>query len=291
MQVIFHSGAHSTSEERLMKCLLRNKEDFSRIGVSVPGPGKYRNLIKNSCKALEHSEPAADARDILVDAILEEESADRMILSHANLFSTTNYALNNGRLYPLAGQRVANLRQLFSHDQLELFMAIRNPASFLPDALRKAPDKVVNRALGQVDLYNLRWTDTFQQIRASAPDIPITVWCYEDSPLIWSQIIREMAGLEHGEKIIGGFDLLSTIMSKEGMKRFRSYLNENRDLTEIQKRRVIAAFLDKFAIQDELEEVLDLPGWTDELVEDLTEIYEEDVFALQRMPGIQMIAP
>ena len=34
-----------------------------------------------------------------------------------------------------------------------------------------------------------------------------------------------------------------------------------------------------------------LPGWTEDLVEDLTEIYEEDVFALQRMPGIQMIAP
>ena len=46
MQLAIHTGAHFSEEERLMKCLLRNKNSFSKKGVAVPGPGKYRRLIK-----------------------------------------------------------------------------------------------------------------------------------------------------------------------------------------------------------------------------------------------------
>ena len=43
-------------------------------------------------------------------------------------------------------------------------------------------------------------------------------------------------------------------MSKEGMQRFAAYLKSHPDMTEIQKRRVISAFLDKFALEEEIEE-------------------------------------
>ena len=75
------------------------------------------------------------------------------------------------------------------------------------------------------------------------------------------------------------------------MTRLRSYMTAHGELGEMQKRRVYAAFLDKFALEDALEEELDLDGWTDELVEDLTEIYDEDMYHLQRIPGVTLIAP
>ena len=80
-------------------------------------------------------------------------------------------------------------------------------------------------------------------------------------------------------------------MSKEGMERFRAYLKSHPTMTEMQKRRVIAAFLDKFAIEEEIEEELDAPGWTDETVEAVTEVYEEDMLAVGRIPGVSLIAP
>jgi hypothetical protein len=119
----------------------------------------------------------------------------------------------------------------------------------------------------------------------------VTVWCYEDAPLIWAEIIREMAGLNPGEKIKGGFALLSEIMTKEGMKRFRTYLHEKPEMAEVQKRRVMAAFLDKFAIDDMVEEELDLDGLTEELVDEMTERYEEDTYVIQQMPGVTLISP
>ena len=121
--------------------------------------------------------------------------------------------------------------------------------------------------------------------------MPITVWCNEDAPLVWAQVVREMAGLEHGEPVVGGYDLLCDIMSEDGASRFAKYIEVKSDLSEIQIRRVMTAFLEKFAVDEAVDEVIDLPGWSAELVSELTEIYDEDVFDIERIPGVQLISP
>jgi hypothetical protein len=291
MQVIFHTGAHCTDEERLLKCLLRNKEEFANAGTSVPGPGRYRYLLKDAFNAMQNAAPSPDARDILIDAILDDEICDRLILSNAHFFGSQRFAVGNGEFYPDAAERMAQTQVLFRFEQIEMFMAIRNPATFLPAVMEKVSRRKYAERMGDWDPRELRWSDLIERLRQAVPQISLTVWCYEDSPLIWSQIIREIAGVEPGRDIVGGFDLLNSIMSPEGTKRFHEYLAKHPDMPEVQQRRVISAFLDKFAIDDQVEEELDLPGWTDELVDELTEIYDEDVFRIQRIPGVQLIAP
>lgn len=291
MQIILHTGAHATDDERLLKCLLNNKADFANRGTAVPGPSKFRNLLKESFAAMQTADPSSDARDVLMDAILDDEVADRLILSNPNFFGSHHFTLQDGELYPLAAERIGQMQRLFQPDQIELFMAIRNPATFLPAVWGGIPPKRLREKLGGKDPREVRWSDMIEKIRTVAPDMPITIWCNEDTPLIWAQIIRELAGLDHGEKITGGFDLLKTLMTPEGMRRFRAYLKSYPVMTEIQKRRVIEAFLDKFAIEERMIEELDLPGWTTELVDEMTEIYDDDVFRLQHMPGVQLIEP
>ncbi len=291
MQVIIHTGAHNTDEDRLLKCLLRNKDSLAKRGVSVPGPGKYRNLLKEAFQAMQNAEPAVDAREILIDAIIDEEMADRLILSNPHFFGPKRSAVLDGVLYPEAVRGLSQLQKLFHIDQIEVFMAIRNPATFLPAVLGKSPETKMRAAMGDRDPRELRWSDTLAIIREQFGNVPITVWCNEDTPLIWAQIIRELAGLAHGEPIIGEFDLLTNIMSKEGMKRLRAYLDDHKGLTENHQRRVITAFLDKYAIQDAVEEELDLPGWTSELVDEMTDIYDDDLLRIQRIPGVQLITP
>jgi hypothetical protein len=109
--------------------------------------------------------------------------------------------------------------------------------------------------------------------------------------MIWGEVLREMGGMVPNAELKGEFTLLEEIMSKVGMNRFKSYVETHPGMSESQKRRVIAAFLDKFALDDAVEEVLDLPGWTDELIDELTEIYDEDVYTIGRLPGVNLIAP
>ena len=291
MQIIFHTGAHFTDDDRLMKCLLRNKDDFAKRGISVPGPGKYRQLLRATLQAMRSAPPDPAARDVLLDAILDDETADRVVLSNAHFFGVANAAVREGAFYPAAAERMANLRRLFPDDDIDMFIAIRNPATFLPLVQERSPERAMEDILGGKDPRGLHWSEMIASVRAAAPDVPVTVWCNEDTPLIWGQVIREIAGLPDGEKIIGAFDLLKTIMSKEGMKRFRAYLADHPDMSEIQKRRVIAAFWDKFALEDEIEDELDIPGWTDALVDDITAIYDEDVAVIEAMPGVRFISP
>ncbi len=291
MQLVLHTGAHYTEQERLIKSVLRNKDEFAKHGVVVPGPNSYRGLVRDTLNAMGKTPPSPQAREVLLDVMLDGSPADRVILSDANFFRTAGTAIQRGVLYPAAAERMAHMAALFPDDDLEIFMGLRNPATLIPILFDKAVDKSDEAFWDGSVPQDIRWSDLIEDIRAAAPGIPITVWCNEDTPVIWSQIIREMGGVEHYEKLVGGYDLLTTIMSKEGMERLRSYMYAHKEMTEIQRRRVIAAFLDKFALEDEIEEELDMPGWTDALVEEITDIYDEDILAVQRLPGVSVISP
>jgi hypothetical protein len=291
MELVIHPGVHHTDDERLLKSLLRNADDFSKRGVAIPGPGKYRTLLKEGFLAMDSSVPSPDSRDILVDAILDGADASRAILSNPHFFGSQRFALDKGQFYPLADLRVQQIEQLFKGDKIEVFMAIRNPATFLPQLFKAGSEDRLEQCLNGKKLPEVLWSETIERIRFGSPDVPITVWCNEDSPLIWSEIMRDMAGLEHGSKINGGFDLLTNIMSREGMKRFRQYLHNTPAMPEIQKRRVIEVFLNKYALDDEVEEELDLEGWTQDLVADMTDSYEDDVDSIARIPGVTLITP
>lgn len=291
MQLVFHTGAHFTEEERLMKCLLRNKECLGARGVAVPGPSKYRKLLRQSLAAMSETAPTADAREVLLEAILDNERADRVILSNAYLFGAPRAALRKGVFYPSAPERMSHLADVFHSDDVEVFMAIRNPATFLPICFKRSTKDTMIEYMDGVDPRDVSWSRTLGAMRAAAPEIPITVWCNEDAPLLWSQIVREMGGLEHGDRVIGGHDLVGEIMSDEGRTRFEAYIESKPHMNEIQIRRVMAAFLDKFAREDAVEEEIDLPGWTHDLVDELTELYDEDVLAIRRIPGVQLISP
>ncbi|MBU2982136.1 hypothetical protein KO498_09960 [Lentibacter algarum] len=289
MQIIFHAGVHCTDDDRILKCLLKNRGDFANLGAAVPPPGRYRKLLHQTMLAMSDAKASSDARDVLIESILEEDDAERLIMSNDNLFCVPNMALRGGLLYDRAEERVRFLSELFAGDEIEVFLAICNPATFLPAMFGKTKYNNFAEMTFGADPRDLRWSELVQRIRDNNPNVALTVWCNEDTPLIWAHLIREMAGLDQNEKIKGGFDLISEIMTKEGIQRFRAYLAQHPEMTEAQKRRVISAFLDKFAREDMIEEELDVPGWTEELIDELTDTYDADVEEISRMPGVSFI--
>lgn len=291
MQVVLHAGAHVTDDDRLVKCLVANQGDLSEQGTSVPRPSAYRKLIRDIMQTAQESGLAEDSRDVLLDAIAHDDGADRLILSNPGFFGTPKMAASAGVFYSAAESRLNIFSEIFANDQIELFMAICNPATFLPAILDQTPFDNVADYLRGVDPGELRWSEMIARLRNAFPQMPITIWYNEDLPLIWAEIVRELAGLDPTTGFEGEYALLSEIMSDTGMARFEAYLEAHPGMTEVQKRRVIAAFLDKFAQEDAIEQELDIPGWTEEIVARLTEIYDEDLYQIQRIPGINLITP
>ena len=291
MQVVIHAGAHMTDEDRLIKCLTANRDLLAERGTQVPSVTRYRKLLRDMLHTAANTGLSPDARSVAHDAIIEDDTADRLILSNQGFFGTPRMAASGGVLYSAADVRMAAFHQIFAGDEIELCLATRNPASFLPAMFREAPQTSMADYLNGVAPTVIRWSELIARLKQAFPDMPITVWCNEDTPLIWGQVVREIAGLDPNTEFEGEFSLLFEIMSEAGRARFRKYMSDHPGMTEAQKRRVIVAFLDKFAEETAIEEELDVPGWTDEMIKRLTDLYDEDIYEIERIPGVNLISP
>ena len=291
MEIVYHIGANCTDDDRLLKTLLKNTDAFSKQGIAVPGPSRYRAVIRETIQELDGGTPASDTRNVLLDTILDDVQADRLVMSNWGFICVPARIFEGGQFYHLAEGKVTGLRRLFPDDAVELHMGLRNPATFIPAVHAKQGKLDFASFMNGVDPLKLRWSDLIARIRTAVPDVPLTVWCNEDTPLIWSQIIRELSGVDPMTRIVGGFDLLQSLLSDEGMTRFKAYLTSHPPQTEMQKRRIIAAFLEKFGKSDAIEQEIDLPGWTQEMIEEMTAAYDADVRLIGRMEGVTLLTP
>lgn len=289
MQIAFHIGAHCTDEDQLVKSLLKNGQILSENGVAAPGPSRYRNLLTEVSVKLAGQPANQETQDIVLEQILDGAEADRLILSFDNWMCGPRRVLENGMLYPVAPEKTRALRNLFPDHDVEFFLSVRDPATFVPAFLSKYSDLNRLDIMGQLNPHGMIWSDIIRDIREANPDVPMTVWCNEDTPLIWPEVMHEFAGIEMRVLFKGGLDIIAQIMEREGLKRLRSYMAENQPVNEIQRRRILAAFLDKYAIEDEVEEEIRLPGWTSDLVADLSASYDDDMLEIARVPGVNFI--
>lgn len=292
MQIVFHIGAHCTDTDRLVRSLLRNRETLAHQAVSVPGPGRYRRVLSEALQKLRGDPASAETQDVLLEAVIDDDQAERVILSNDSFICMPTKALEDGQLYARA-HKSAWLRHAFPCAEVEFVLAVRSIASFIP-ALYEALDPDMTNAeafLDGIDPHSLRWSDYVARIQAANPGCPITVWCDEDSPLIWPEIMREVAGVDASVPLVGALDLTRKIMEPEGHKRLRGYLRTNPPANENVRRRVVAAFLSKYALDEAVEQEVNLPGWDEALIDALNEAYDDDVDTLAQMPGVNLIAP
>jgi len=291
MQIVLHAGAHFTDEGKLLGSLSQNRDLLAQNGIALPPQSTYRRQIRDTLGQMNNATMAADYKGAIMGGMIGDAKPDRMILSNDNFFGVPRRAIRDNCLFPTAGDRLRGVSSLFYGEDLEIFMAIRNPATFVPALVAASPNHPIEEVTDNCDPLALRWSELILRIRDAVPHMPVTVWCNEDTPIIWEEIMRDMAGLDPATPVAGGTDLLRSIMSDEGMARLEAFLADHPGVTEIQKRRIYAAFLDKFAIKDEIEEELDLPGWTVPMVDHMTQAYDEDVYRIERIPGVTVLTP
>jgi hypothetical protein len=290
MRIAYHLGAHFTDDERLLRCLLKNRDVLLQNEIVVPGPKRYRTLLRETATRLKGQAATIDEQALILEQIMEEDRADRLILSWDSFLSLPNYVLKD-RLYPAAGERVRAFCQIFPGIEAEFHLAIRNPASFLPQLYEKLQPPNYGAFLAGADPFDLHWSDVIERILDANPDAPLTIWCDEDTPLVWPEALRAVAGLPATIALEGEDDLLASLMSGEGMTRMRAYLDSHPPQTVTQRRKIVSAFLDKFALPERVDQDIVMPEWTAEVVAEMTALYDEDVARIAQMGDITFLAP
>lgn len=290
MKVVYHLGVHGTDERRLVGVLRANAAALAGRGIVVPDPEGYRQVLRSIAGAMKGAQASPETEESLLDAVMTEDEAERLVFSNESFLCVKNWAVSRGKLYPTAGEKVAALVNLLPSHDCEVTLAIRNLATFLP-AVLPVPRGEMPEALRAGDLSGLSWLDVVGRIRAANPDLPITVWCDEDTPLIWPEVLRALTGAPDDMVLEGENEILAAIMSEEGTARLHAYMAARPPLPTAARRRVVMAFLDKYARPEAMEMELDLPGWDEALVEDMTERYDADLAAIAHIPGVTVIAP
>lgn len=291
MQILFHIGAHCTEAGRLPRALRKDAAILQEHRVAVPRPSDIRTAFRDASLNLQGAPAdAATQRHLLASGDVPKDS-DRVILTNPSFLCMGKVAVEDGVLYSKSHKSLW-LRNLFPEDDVDFALAIRNPATWLP-ALHAEHGAGQSFAdfIGVTDLTDMRWAPFLTRLREDNPESKLTVWCNEDTPLIWPEILRQTSGLDADVPLLGDDEILAEIMAPVGLDRLRSYLRTHPPSTAPTRRRIVGAFLEKFVLDEAIEEEIDIPGWSDELIHDITEAYEADLDVIRQMPGVALIEP
>lgn len=291
MQIVYHIGAHFTDEERLIRCLLRNRGLLAEQGIAVPGPSRYRNLLRDTAAGLSQRPAHPETQAVVLEQLLDSDApVERLILSWDNFMAFPQWAIRGG-LYPKAGAKLKSLTMVFPDHPSEFHMAIRNPAGFIPALISRMKEKTYEEVMQELHPQDIFWSDVVKDIAEANPTVPLHIWCDEDSPLIWPEVLMTVSGHSPETELEGRDDLLGELLTPQGMTALQNHLKTNPPQSGAQRRAITADFIDRHARPDQMETTIDLPGWTEQLIDTLTRQYDQDIERMARIPGVVLTMP
>ncbi|MFV1495487.1 hypothetical protein VWY34_01300 [Phaeobacter sp. JH20_02] len=289
LTVALHIGAPFTDEDQLIWSLRRDSARLLQDGVLVRRPGTYlKDLTDLKGRAAKEGVSDEACEDFL-EGVLRDADPARVVLSMSAILGVPAWMLNDGRLYRNAGANTAALRAVFADYRCEFFLGLRNPATLVPAGFAAQSQKDWYGFAGDTDLMELRWSEVVGDILTANPDCAITVWCNEETPVVWPQVLGHVTGLGAGYRFTGETDILRQAMTVEGTRRLEAYLAERPKLSEQQRNQVRELFLSYFHAEDAVEEEIDLPGWSQGFVDEMTERYFADIDLIRSLPGVTVI--
>ncbi|MDE3237430.1 MAG: hypothetical protein KGN33_00535 [Paracoccaceae bacterium] len=291
MKIIYHLGLHCTDERRLERNLRRNTGLLAKHGIVIPDPDVYKPMLKNVVNAMHGAPSSQETEETVLDSVMVADEAERIVFLNESFLCVRPRVLSQGALYAMAPEKVMALVNLLPSHEAEIAFAIRNLATFLPALFQSTKGDSFDDFLSGVNIHELSWASMVGRIRAALPDLPMTIWCDEDTPLIWPEVMHAVSGAPADLRLKGQDDVLASILAKEGMDRLSAYLADHPEFESHHRHRAIMAFLDKYALPDQVEMEIDLPGWDEALVEQLSANYDSDLNEIAEMPGVTLIEP
>jgi len=290
MIISIQIGAHGTNGETLTQTLRRNERLLAERGVIVPKKHVYRELLPEIMRRVQDEPADLQTQEALINELTDGYEAQRIVLSFEELICMPQLVFHNDALYAKSEFKLPWLSNVFADQHLEFFFGVRNPATFVPEVFSYCgPHIPYGQFMGNMMLEDILWAPLIKRMMAAAPAAKFTAYVYEDTPITWPQILHEMTGLDPYIKLSGELDVIAEVMQRDGLSRLGAYLETHKPRTEVQRKRILSSFLEKYVDPHALDADLEFQGWTQELVDMLGAQYEEDLYALEEISGLNLI--
>lgn len=286
MQVAFHVGVHATDEERLWRSLAQNADTLRAQGVELCANAVNEPILNEALGSLKGGPASAEMEAVILDALVEAESPRRLVMSRPTFLGLPRRLFSAEGLMPYAGTKMLDLANVLPSAQAEFFLALKNPATLICQLVNRN-DRNYDQLMGMSDPRGKRWAPTLRRAVQELRGRRLVVWCHEDLPMVFPEVLRRLAGTAPDTPLKGEDRLLRTLLTEPGQIALRERIKPG--LTTDQRRAITEALLDEFARPDQLVLDINLPGWTAEMVAEMTEYYRRDVAEIAALPGIEFI--
>lgn len=126
--------------------------------------------------------------------------APHIVMMDENILGSTDrkMLIRKGKLYPWAHHRVGWVMSLLESHDVEIAIAVRNLADFLPscwsESLHHGAYTDFRDFLGDVTVENLRWSELIARIHEIAPDARLRLWSYESYGALREELFAALLG-------------------------------------------------------------------------------------------------
>lgn len=274
--------------DRLIRTLLRNRDELWRAGVEVPSPRRYRGVYGEAMVALKGGPASAEMQEMLLDAVMVSDDAARVVLSQAAFIGQPKRAVTPTGVYPSAHHRMTGLSNLFPQSSVEFFVSILHPARHVQNLVSQQKGDYAEVMEG-IDPRELRWAPMFRRMLAAVPERRIVAWADEDLPFTWPEVLRAVAGVTAAMPLQDEDAILSDLLSPEALEQLNAQIEERPELSVNERRDLVEQALAR-AEPAKLEADIDLPGWSQELIDELSHIYAADLAEIAALSGVEFIS-
>ncbi|WP_323767271.1 hypothetical protein [Marinovum sp.] len=206
-RLTFLIGAHKTASTHLQRSLVAQKAPLAAKGIGVIGPMPIGGTLLPLSELLRgRAEP--DLLALTAEGFLRKHAgaAETVVLMNENILSASlapDMAFKDDQLYKFAPQRVKRVIDLFPGHDIQVGMAVRNPAGFLVSAWQEHMKGHAFRPfrdyLGPADVAAISWLRLVKKLRQALGETPLFLWRYEDYPAVVPAVLRQCMGAAGGD--------------------------------------------------------------------------------------------
>lgn len=286
MVIAFYLGSECADGGRLLRSVLRSRAILGGQSIVVPPPRHYRNLTRAALAVLNGDTSDPDRIGALIDEVTAREPAERSVMFAESVIGEPGQSLDGGMLCPLAPLRLAAFRALLQGRPLEFHLTLCNPALM---AQTLAQRDETRPSMTGTEARGLSWLATMTEIIRTNPGIRMTLWCNEDTALIWPEVLRAVSGYRGPALLDGDNDLLAALLTDEGYRSLARSLLARPPRSPAERRIRIGVALEADAKPGALDLDITLPGWTEADVAAVTDRYIADCAEIAALPGVTFI--
>ncbi len=289
-KLVFHLGAPSPSFELLTHSLRKNSFLLSEHNALVRRPAQYRSVLDNALMAQSLGQFSNKDRTRLLRKLTMSKPDQRVLLSNGSLLDEPAHIFRDGAFYGRAREATTALRTLLPDTEMEFMLTVQNPVTMVADLLSGMRFQTRETFMNGVPFEAVRWSDVVSEIRKVNSYSDITIWPYEEAPVMWPMILRHVAGLDENTELEGDLDLVAPLIGAFPAMRLKQFLAKQTGLSPAARLEIIESFLARFFDPDVAEQEIDLDGIDPEAVETISQAYEADIERCKAMEGVKVIS-